>query len=313
VRRLPALLLLLPLLVACASTAGGQAVAPLDTSPVVARVAGQAITVDGFARRLRDDIGVGIEELIAQGQTREQIEQLAADAQIRTRVFDQMIQDALLQDYARRNGIGVDAAAIDAEAPLPPAPDPSAPRDPAAAPTPTGAEIRLDTAQRQLVFEVIARQTRAEMVRARHILVADEAAADAALADLAAGAEFAALARDRSTDPGSAAQGGDLGWAPRGNYAPEFEEAVFTLPLNTPTKVESQFGWHVVEVLERQADRPFESFAQLRQSPNAQAYIDETFTPWFEALRAEAEASGELELAEGFDPNSVPLPFPDGT
>jgi peptidyl-prolyl cis-trans isomerase C len=315
-KRLPLLaLLLIPLLAGCASTAGGQAIVPAGpASPVVASLNGETITLADFERRLQQDIGAGVADLIAQGQTREQIEQLASDAQIRTRVFDQMIQDVLLIDYARRNGIGVDAAAIDAAVPAPQPPDPAAP-DPApgAAPTPTSAELRAQTARQQLAFEVMARNTRADMVRARHILVGDEAAADQILADLAAGADFAALARDRSTDPGSAAQGGDLGWTPRGDFAPEFDEAAFSFELNTPGKVNTQFGWHVLEVLERQEGRPFESFERLRQSANAQAFFEESFTPWYEEYRRQAELSGELEIAEGFDPNSVPLPFPDGT
>lgn len=310
-KRLLALFLLLPLLAACAQAAP---VPVADTSPVVARVGSETFTLQDYEQRLERDIGGGIADLLAQGQTREQIEQLAADAQIRTRVFDQMIQDALLIDYARRNGIGVDPAAIDAAVPPPQQPDPLAPTAaPGAAPTPTGAEQRAEIARQQISFEVMARNTRADMVRARHILVADEAAADAVIADLAAGGDFASLARERSTDPGSAEQGGDLGWTPRGDFAPEFDEAAFSAELNTPTKVQTQFGWHVIEVLEREEQRSFDSFEQLRSSQNAQTFYEETFNPWYEELRRQAEQSGELELAPGFDPNTVPLPFPPGT
>jgi peptidyl-prolyl cis-trans isomerase C len=301
VKRLLPLLLLLPLLAACASTAGGQAVVPArDDSPVVARVLGRPVTLADFERRLQQDIGPGVADLVAQGQTREQIEQLANDSQVRGRVFDQMVQDFLLLDYARRNGIGVDAAAVDASVTAPQG-DPGAP---------ALADQRLTTARQQLAYEVIARNTRADMFHARHILVADEAAADQALADLAAGADFAALARERSTDTTSAEAGGDLGWTPRGDFAPEFEEAAFTLPLGQPGKVQSQFGWHVIEVLERQEQRPFDNFEQLRRSANAQTFFEQSFTPWYEELRRQAEASGDVEIAQGFDPNSVPLPFP---
>lgn len=296
------------LLAACAAP-----VPAVDNSPVIARIAGEELTLAEFERQLEEEIGPGIANLLAEGQTREQVEQLAADVQIRTRIFDQLIQDRLLLDYARRNGIGVDPAAIDAALPPPPAADPSIPVDPAAEPTPTSAERRADEARRQLVFEVIARNTRTEMVRARHMLVSTEAEADALLAELAAGADFAELARARSSDTVSAAEGGELGWTPRGNFDPGFEAVAFTAPLNTPTKAQSQFGWHVIDVLEREAERPFASFDELRQVQNAQNLVDESFTPWYEELRRQAEQSGELQLADGFDPNSVPLPFPDET
>lgn len=306
--------LLLPLLAACASTAGGRAVmGEADTTPVIFRVGAERYTVADYQQRLETDIGAGIADLLAQGQTREQIEQLANDSDVRGTVLEQMIQDALLLDYARRNGIGVDPAAIDAAVPAPVPPDPALPVDPAAQPTPSAAEQRAQVARDQLVFEVIARNTRADMIHARHVLVADEAAADQVLAELAAGADFATLARERSTDTSSATEGGDLGWTPRGDYVPEFEEAAFSAELNTPVKVQSQFGWHVLEVLERQEQRAFDSFDRLRQSSNAQGFFEQSFVPWYETLRAEAEQSGELELAPGFDPNSVPLPFPAGS
>ncbi|NWF79248.1 MAG: peptidylprolyl isomerase [Chloroflexi bacterium] len=301
--RLCAGLLLLGALAGCASTQNGQAIVSPPGSPVILRFAGQTYTVADFARRLERDIGPGVADLVAQGQTREQIEQLANEADVRARIFDSVVQDLLLLDYARRHGIGVDPAAVDA------AVLPQASLDLA---TPLGSMVasRERTAREQLVFEVIARNTRAEMVNARHILVKDEAAADQVLADLAAGADFARLARERSQDTGSAEKGGELGWAPRGQYVPEFDEVAFSAPLKTPTKVQSQFGWHVIEVLEREADRPFDSFDQLRTSNNAQLYYEQSFTPWYEELRRQAEKSGELQIAPGFDPNSVPLPFP---
>ncbi len=301
--RLSAGLLLLVALAGCASTQNGQALVSPPDSPVILRFASQTYTVADFERRLERDIGPAVADLVAQGQTPEQIEQLANEANIRTRIFDSVVQDLLLLDYARRHGIGVDPSAVDA------AVLPQASLD-LATPLSSMVASRERTAREQLVYEVIARNTRAEMVRARHILVQDEAAADQVMADLAAGADFASLASERSQDTGSAQQGGELGWAPRGQYVPEFEEVAFSAPLNTPTKVQSQFGWHVIEVLEREADRPFDSFDQLRTSSNAQLYYEQSFMPWYEELRRQSEKSGELQIAPGFDPNSVPLPFP---
>ncbi|GAB4450359.1 MAG: peptidylprolyl isomerase [Chloroflexi bacterium OHK40] len=305
-QRLFPILLLLPLLAACTSVPSSGA-----TSPVIFRLGSTSVTLADFEQRLRDDVGAGVADLLAQGQTREQIEQLAIDANVRGTIFDRMVQDALLLDYARRNGIGVDPARVDAAVfAQAPRVDPGAPVAPGAAPTPTHADLRAQAARQQLVFEVIARNTRTAMVRARHILVADQATAEQILAELQAGADFATLARERSTDAGSAEQGGDLGWTPRGDYVAEFEEVAFSAPLNTPTTVQSQFGWHVLEVLDRADDRPFDSFERLSQSSNAQSFYEQSFVPWYEELRRQAEASGELAIAAGFDPNSVPLPFP---
>ncbi len=299
--RLCAGLLLLLTLAGCASTRNGQQVAPAD-SPVIVRFGGQTYTIADFEQRLQRDIGPGVADLVAQGQTREEIEQLANEANVRVTIFDRMIQDLLLLDYARRNGIGADPAAVDAAV----LPMFSPGVDGSLAPMTARRE---QAAREQLVFEVIARNTRADMVKARHILVADESAAKQVLADLAAGADFAALARERSQDTGSAAKGGDLGWSTRGQFVPEFEEVAFSAPLNTPTSVQSQFGWHVIEVLARE-NRAFDSFEQLRASSSAQALYEQTFVPWYEELRRQAENSGLLEIAPGFDPNSVPLPFP---
>jgi parvulin-like peptidyl-prolyl isomerase len=93
----------------------------------------------------------------------------------------------------------------------------------------------------------------AEQSRARHILVETEEEVKAVIERLEAGEDFADLAQELSTDQGSAANGGDLGFAPQGRYVPSIDEAVFTLPVGQISEpLESQFGWHVVEVLERE-------------------------------------------------------------
>ncbi|HRJ42951.1 MAG: peptidylprolyl isomerase [Caldilineaceae bacterium] len=70
------------------------------------------------------------------------------------------------------------------------------------------------------------------------------------------GEDFAALAAEYSDDPGSGANGGDLGWARRGAYVPEFDETVFTLPIgDTSELVKTQFGYHIIQVIERDENR----------------------------------------------------------
>jgi peptidyl-prolyl cis-trans isomerase C len=103
-----------------------------------------------------------------------------------------------------------------------------------------------------------------EEVRARHILVANEADALKIIAELKRGADFATLAKARSSDPG-AAQGGDLGFFKRGEMVPEFAEAAFSLkPGQVSDKpVKTQFGWHVIRAEERRTG-PAPAFEAVR-------------------------------------------------
>lgn len=82
---------------------------------------------------------------------------------------------------------------------------------------------------------------------AAHILVATEDEAKAIADELKNGGDFAAIAKEKSTDPGSGANGGDLGWFGMGMMVPEFENAVVALePGQVSEPVQSQFGWHIV-------------------------------------------------------------------
>lgn len=69
-------------------------------------------------------------------------------------------------------------------------------------------------------------------------------------------ADFAELARKRSDDPGSGRAGGELGWAPRGTFVPEFEAAAYRLEVDEISDVvESPFGFHLIQLLERRGNR----------------------------------------------------------
>ena len=94
-------------------------------------------------------------------------------------------------------------------------------------------------------------------IHARHILVADEAAAKAVIEELDKGADFAELAKERSTGP-SGKQGGDLGYFGRGQMVPAFEEVAFALEAGaiTQTPVKTQFGWHVIKLEDKRTAPP---------------------------------------------------------
>lgn len=102
----------------------------------------------------------------------------------------------------------------------------------------------------------IASQPASFRVCARHILVREQAAAAAIIAELNQGGDFAAIAAARSTD-GSRAQGGDLGCFGREEMVAPFAEAAFTTAPGTITAqpVQTQFGWHVIKV-ERREETP---------------------------------------------------------
>jgi len=124
----------------------------------------------------------------------------------------------------------------------------------------------------------------AEHVHARHILVDTRERAEQLLAQLQAGEDFAALARAYSLDESTREAGGDLGFFPRGVLmAPEVEEAAFSLQAGQISGVvQSSFGFHIVQVIEREPDYPL--------SPeNLQLLRERAFQEWIEALWAEAE------------------------
>jgi len=97
--------------------------------------------------------------------------------------------------------------------------------------------------------EVVKERPQEEEVRARHILVPDEAQAKAIIKELQGGADFAALATKNSRD-GSARQGGDLGFFVRREMVKPFSDAAFALDKGqiTTTPVKTEFGWHVIKV-----------------------------------------------------------------
>ena len=110
----------------------------------------------------------------------------------------------------------------------------------------------------------------AEQVQVRHILIAspdDAGRAKAAqvLVDLQGGADFAALAKEYSADPGSAAKGGELGFFAKGAMVPEFEEAAFALKKKGELSglVKTKFGYHILQ-LEARRPAGVRSFEEVR-------------------------------------------------
>ncbi|MDI6824245.1 MAG: peptidylprolyl isomerase [Bacillota bacterium] len=131
-----------------------------------------------------------------------------------------------------------------------------------------------------------------EMVHARHILVATEQEAREVRQRLLEGADFAALAREKSADPGSSQGGGDLGFFGRGTMVPEFEEAAFALAVGDISQpVKSQHGYHIIQVLEKRPAQAAE-YEKVKEEVRKRVTDDKIqgmVPEWIDSLRAAAK------------------------
>ena len=159
----------------------------------------------------------------------------------------------------------------------------------------TEAEFRDLIVKDQILYERLYQQilkdvpTTAEQVHARHILVDTQKEADDVKARLAKGEDFAALAKLLSQDPGSKDSGGDLGFFPRGMMEPTFEKAVFSALPNETSIVQTDYGYHVIQVLEKAADMALSADAQ-------QLVGDEAMNKFLDDLRKKATITQLLKL-----------------
>ncbi|AER67127.1 PpiC-type peptidyl-prolyl cis-trans isomerase [Thermovirga lienii DSM 17291] len=144
---------------------------------------------------------------------------------------------------------------------------------------------------------------RPEAVHVRHILVDSKEKADRVLLEiLAKEKSFSDAAKEYSQDSGSASKGGDLGWIQRGQTVKEFEDLIFSIKeksLGGP--VETQYGWHVVEVLEKSPSKQLtfeEALPKIREDIQ-QWYLDKEI----EKLKGRFEVSvdeSKLSTLGGF-------------
>jgi len=146
----------------------------------------------------------------------------------------------------------------------------------------------------------------AEQRRAAHILIEVDGTSDAEAkaqleeiaAQLAAGGDFATLAKEHSDDPGSANEGGDLGYAGPGVYDPAFEDALYALEEGqVSAPVRSEFGWHLIKLLGVQSPEvpSFESMKpELERELKAQQ-VEQRFVEVTKELENLAFESADLE------------------
>ena len=119
-------------------------------------------------------------------------------------------------------------------------------------------------ATKKVYDEAVKSMGNEQEVRARHILVPTEDEAKAILAEIKKGTDFAELAKQKSKDPGAAAEGGDLGYFGKDQMVPEFAEVAFKLDKGQVSDpVKTQFGWHIIKVEDKRT-KPVPEFDKVK-------------------------------------------------
>ncbi|MEZ4657259.1 MAG: peptidylprolyl isomerase [Caldilineaceae bacterium] len=120
------------------------------------------------------------------------------------------------------------------------------------------------------------------------------------------GEDFGEIAKEYSDDPGSGAQGGDLGWFGHGAMVAPFEEAAFSLPIGEVSEpISTTFGYHLIEVLEKDETRPKDE--STLQQERSQAYQD-----WLQAQKGQITIDRPSDIEsllppELRNPSSAPI------
>jgi foldase protein PrsA len=137
----------------------------------------------------------------------------------------------------------------------------------------------------------------------RHILVKDKATADKLYAQLKAGADFGALAKKYSQDPGSKSQGGKL-TITKGQTVPQFDKVAFSLKTGELSKpVKSQYGWHIIQALKPATARKVTPFTRVKEAIRQQLLQQKksaALKTWLDALKT--EYASKTKYATGLAP-----------
>src|SRR5579884_2293512 len=145
--------------------------------------------------------------------------------------------------------------------------------------------------------------------RARHILVPDLKTAQKVEADLKNGKDFAAEAKQYSTDPGSREKGGELGWFRKGAMLPSFDAYAFSAPIGKISQpVKSPFGYHIIQVEER---KPAEkaTLASTRDQI-AQTLRQQQEAPLLQPFYQQLQSSSKIDIKDPRFSGLFPTPAP---
>ncbi len=269
-----------------AASPGGQPAVKGDPN-VAALVNGDPVALSDYQRATTEARNFLINDQKVDPNTAQGAEALKT---MNSQVLEGLIADVLVQQYARKNNISISDDELQKSID-------SLIKD-------MGGQDKFDESlkARGMTLESFKAQQRAqllgnkvrdavtkdvpqmqEQIHARHILVQTNDDALKALKRLEAGEDFAKVAADVSQDPGTAKNGGDLGWFPRGVMVPEFDQVAFSQPLKKfSSPVQTQFGYHVIQVLEKDPNRklPEQQWQDLRQF---------RFQDWLEQQRQKAD------------------------
>jgi peptidyl-prolyl cis-trans isomerase C len=140
-------------------------------------------------------------------------------------------------------------------------------------------------------------------LHASHILLTNKADADAVIKLLDAGGDFAKLAKEKSKDTQSGANGGDLAWFSEGDMVPEFWAAAVKLDKGKYTEqpVQTQYGWHVILLVDKRT-KPAPAFDQIKDQVKNDL-TQELVTAWLHGLRKAAKV-------QKFNPDGSPIANP---
>lgn len=212
----------------------------------------------------------------------------AALLQLRHQILDSMIDQVLIEQAAAREGIVVPMEKVDAEMNRLIGEDPARFDEWLQANDMTRETFKAQL-QHQLIsaafqeYVVGTTAPEVEQVHARHILVTSETEAMDILVKLRAGESFSALAQEYSQDRASKDQGGDLGFFPRSIMPVQIEQVAFALdPGQVSGIVQSDFGYHIIEVVEKDPRR-------VVADEMLTAWRQNRFVDWLDGERAKAQ------------------------
>ncbi len=268
---------------------------PTPEPPLAALVNDQPVYLADYEREL----GQYEASLLARGIDPSSPDGQANLAQARAWILNVMIEQVLTEQAAAAAGVVVSDAEVDAD--MQEMIAESGGEEPFLAKLAEWGETYEDAWQKertQLIGMAMTQRivdsvpTTAEHVHARHILVDTPQEAERILAQLQAGADFAALARTYSQDTSTRESGGDLGFFPRGILvAPEVDEAAFALqPGQFSGVVTSSLGYHIVQVIERDPARPV-------GPENLRFLHDRAVQEWIEGLWGQAVVQRFVETS----------------
>lgn len=255
-------------------------ISPTPDRPLAARVNGQPIYRVDYERQ----VAQYQDALVASGVDISSPEGWQRLLQMRAQILEWMIEQVLVEQAAA--GMGVNVSDEDVQAAIAQMVQDAGGEEPFQERLERSGMTLADL-QAQLRAELLRARVleqvqktvpeRAEQVHARHILVDTRERAEAILRQIQAGADFAQLAQVYSQDESTRESGGDLGWFPRGVLlAPEVEEMAFRLQAGQVGPViQSQFGFHIVQTLERKQDEVISpSHRQLLQDRAVQKWLE---------------------------------------